>query len=317
MSGENEMMVQHKISFRAAAAVLLAVGGVIFLAVSCAGEKGLPVLAYQDRIADASAILAAEELEENDLFTVMRFSSGSLTAEALITGSADFATMGDAAAVNIASRYPDRIVLLWVHGDGYDRHRLVSRNIPPEKIGVKFGTSTHAALIAWLQNSFPEMYGDMQPQLIDMAPDLQLSALDSGEIDALAASEPTPTIALGKLSDTAAVSLIVEGRQYPVVLVSTRKALEKYPEAAQILFDALMVSSIRVNHAVSNADAEAMETLVDVTGLDNSGLAYSLTHHRFGVFPVDEYLEEMGTLAGFMLESGSISVVPVWSDVVR
>lgn len=310
------MCLNHSRS-RIITAVLLAAAVLIFMSAACSGERNIPVLAYQDRVADASAILAVEFLRDSKQFSFTRFSSGSLTAEALITGSADFATMGDAAAVNIASRYPDSIVLLWVHGDGYDRHRLVSRTAAPERIGVKFGTSTHAALVSWLQSSSLWADGEPLPQLIDMSPDLQLSALDSGEIEALAASEPTPTIALEKVSGTFAVPLIVEGRRYPVFLVSTRRALEKYPEAVQLLYEAMQYSSLRAARASAGGDADALDILVTGTGLDRQKLDNSMRHHRFGLFSIDDYLGEMAELAEFMLGAGSISDVPVWSEVER
>ena len=284
----------------------LILSAVLSATIYSAGKQELPVIAYQDRVGDSAAILAARELSDAGQFEVKRFSSGGLCAEALLSGTADFATMGDAVAVRMASRYPESIVLLGIHGEGAGRHRLVKTTDVPGTIGVKFGTSTHSALLTWLGMQEVNIRNAM---LIDMSPSTQIAALASGEVDALAASEPTPSVAHAKIVETAVASLEVEGRNFPIVLATTRKALEKYPGAAEIIENELMQQA-------ENISGET-DYLSEITGLQDNILLKSLELHNFGYYPVSGYFEELDKLAAFMVEQGNIEAPPVWSMVVR
>lgn len=270
---------------------------------------------------DASAILAAEILEGSGEFAVRRFSSGSLCAETLISGAAQAATMGDSVAVTLASRYPDRVVLLGIHGGGASRHRLVAGVSEPKTIAVKFGTSTHSALIAWLNARGLQEGDPAYPRLVDMAPDMQLSALASGETDALAASEPTPTIAGIKLAARRQegrealrmIPLEASGRAYPLVLVTTRRALQEFPRQIALLKETLERQGERV--AGTSSELEYLPLLSEVTGMDSQVLRESLKYHFFGFFPVTAHREELSSLAEFLRERGVIQDLVDWERV--
>ncbi len=274
-------------------------------ALSAGGSKeSRPLrIAYQDRVGDAAAILSAEELTGDPAFSFTRLSSGSLTAEALISGNADLATMGDAVAVSLASRYPETVVLLGVHGAGAERHQLVSATDRPQTIGVKFGTSTHAALLAWL---------DYEPKLIDLSPDLQTAALASGEIDGLAASEPTPSIALSRIDGVRAYPLSSEGRSFPLVLAASRTAVSQSPERIAKYIESLRESSGKL---VGGVDEASLQRLSEVTALDPSVLRSSLAHHTFSFEPIELHLAELQELAGFLEAEGKIPSAPDWERV--
>ena len=293
----------------------------VFVAIMCAaagfnlsasGQNELPVFAYQDRVGDAAAIIAAEKMKSSGVFDTKRFSSGGLCAEALISGTADAATMGDAVAVKLAARYPENIIFLGVHGEGAQRHRLVRSKRIPDKIAVKFGTSTHAALLAWYENQGIDLNSEGAPELVDMPPSLQISALSSGEVDAIAASEPTPSIALEKICgedcSLEAVTLDSPGRKYPIVLVTTRKSLSKFGDQIKNLENELNISAELID---SN-----MDLLSGITGLDFELLEKSLSYHDFGLKPVQQYQDELDELAGFLLERGAIPEKPDWSAVM-
>ncbi|MBW1902363.1 MAG: ABC transporter substrate-binding protein, partial [Deltaproteobacteria bacterium] len=69
-------------------------------------KKGECIFAYQDRVADAISIIAAEKgfFKEQGLSLVLkRFSSGPECMEALASGSADFGTMGDTTAIIVSA----------------------------------------------------------------------------------------------------------------------------------------------------------------------------------------------------------------------
>ena len=204
--------------------------------------------------------------ENAGMFEFIQFSSGSLSAEALINGGADIASMGDAVAVSLASRYPDKIVLVAVHGTGAGRHRLASAFgdlSDVGSIGIKYGTSTHSALLAWMERS-RVMTGDVS--LIDLSPDLQLSALASGEIDALAASEPTPSIAAQRMNNITVTPIEVEGRSFPVVLVARRSSFLEKKDLIEELVSKIGEKGNRLAESV-RPDSDSMGLLVQETGL--------------------------------------------------
>lgn len=267
-------------------------------------EKSPLKIAYQDRVGDAAAILTASRLADDPAYSFTRLSSGSLTAEALISGTADLATMGDAVAVSLASRYPQTIVLLGVHGAGASRHKLVTRTERPRTIGVKFATSTHAALLAWVEEDV---------RLIDLSPDLQIAALASGQIDALAASEPTGSIALSQIEGVTARPLTVKGRSFPLVLVARRDALKEYPE--QI---ATCIAQLKEAENVFSAELspEVKKTLSEVTGLSEQILVASLLSHEFSYDPIERHLEELSILSEFLLAQQKIPSLPDWDSVI-
>ena len=264
----------------------------------CGGSGESIRFAYQDRVGDAAAIVAADELREDSRFRLYRFSSGALTAEALISGSADVATMGAAAAVALAARYPEMVVLLGVHGSGPSRHKLVSPVPRPGVIGVKFGTSTHAALQAWLH--YPA-------RLVDLPPDMQLAALAAGEVEALAASEPTPLLALARIPGLASYSLEVPGRVYPLVLVASRRVLEDKPSLVNALVGRIAAAGDALIQPLSPATRQLLES---VTGLKGDLLVSSLESHHYGFSPIAGHRSELEELAEFLTAQGKVPAPP-------
>jgi sulfonate transport system substrate-binding protein len=283
----------------------------ISLLVACSPEPEQLNVAYQNRVGDSAAILAAQQLNEDEAFSFSIFSSGSMTAEALLTGSADVATMGDAAAVALASRYPEMIRIIGIHGQGYQRHKIISTTKQPETIAVKFGTSTHAALTAYLKSQTETRV----PELINLSPDLQIDALISGEIEAMAASEPTPSIALEKIIGAYSTPIILEDRNFPLAVVSTRGALEQKPELISEFILALKSASSELKDTES-VSSQTRSLLSEVTGLEPGILMASLAEHQFEFSPPYEYIEELGSLSSFLVIQKQIPNLPDWEKVL-
>ncbi len=191
-------------------------------------------LAYQDRVVDAAVVAAVE----NDLFAKngvkvqgSLFKSGPECTEALIHGGVDLATMGDAAAVILLSSQGKSFSILVAHGGGERRHRVVAKlgvtnpmELQGKRVAVKFGTSTHTGLLKYLAKN------NMQWELIDMSPSLQMTALSAGEVSAIVASEPTPSEAVAKMKGSVIADLGGLGNEYPVVLVASKKWLAQNKE---------------------------------------------------------------------------------------
>jgi len=202
--GENKI-IKFRISIYLIAGFLLFCLAVSF---SCTNKPNTDIqhpirFAYQNRIGSAACIIAVD----NNLFTKeglkiesFRFNSGPACAEALYSGSADIATMGDTTAVIAVAKNPG-LIIIGSHGKGEHRHRMIVKKnsgiktliqIKGKRLAVKKGTSTYGGLLALLSSKGLAL---SELEIIDLAPSQMAEALISGSIDAFVASEPTPSIA--------------------------------------------------------------------------------------------------------------------------
>ncbi len=124
------------------------------------GEEPLR-FAFQNRIGSVLPIIAVEQgffADEGLEVTTQMFSNGPACAEALTSGAADIATMGDTTALIALSRNLP-VQLLFSHASGEHRHRLMVMNptlttiddLRGKRIGVKKGTSTYGGLLKLLR----------------------------------------------------------------------------------------------------------------------------------------------------------------------
>lgn len=183
-------------------------------------------VAYQNRVGSVLPILAVNQgffADQGLQVESQVFSSGPACAEALYSGAADIATMGDTTAVIALSRsLPLR--LLTSHASGEHRHRLMVMNpalrqvsdLRGKRIGVKKGTSTFGGLLALLKQ---HGLTAQDVTLINLSPSTLIEALQAGSIDALAASEPTPSLAEMKGAQQLA-TLGGLGNNYPILLLA-------------------------------------------------------------------------------------------------
>ncbi|ARM30165.1 ABC transporter substrate-binding protein [Prosthecochloris sp. HL-130-GSB] len=269
--------------------------------------------AFQNRTGSALPVIAAEQ----DLFgkeglsvQEFRFSSGPECFEALHTGAADIASMGDAAAVIALSRN-DSFTLIGSHSSGEHRHRIMVRtgenmttpvDLKGKKIGVKKGTSTYGALLKYLDKNNIDR---ASLKIIDLSPPTMTDALLSGAIDAFAASEPTPSAAEAK----GAIQYATLGgllNTYPVVLVARTEVLETRPDDVRKLMKAL--SRARIFLEVSPDSAAGI--MSEVTGLGKHETSRSMSFHSYGLKLDEETITSLDETARFLLSQGTIQSVP-------
>ena len=164
-------------------------------------ERRTVRFAYQDRIADAAAIIAVKKgffEEEGLILKTSVFTSGPACSEAIVSGAADIGTMGDTTGIIAISNFPVKIVAS--HGGGEHRHRIIARNgsginsisdLKGKRVAIKFGTSTYGGFLLFAEKnnlSLDEM------TLIDMKPIDMPAAIAAGSVDAVVASEPSPSL---------------------------------------------------------------------------------------------------------------------------
>lgn len=278
------------------------------------------VFAYQDRVADLASIVAVKlgYFEDEGLkgIRTMMFHSGPACVEALVYGKADFGTMGDTTAILIAaSKQPLKIIA--THGGGENRHRIIARygsgirsikDLVGKKIAVKKGTSTHGGLML-----LAEKYGlDLDPYLIDLDPSSQLTALASGAVDAIVASEPTPSIAEYKKYGYEVATLGGLNNTYPILLVVRSEFAERHPEVVVKVLRAL----IRASRFIHEHPAEAAGILANITGIPVEAVMKAMKYHYYNVTMDPRTVESLESMAKFLRDIGKIEETPDFRRVI-
>ena len=295
--------------------------GLCFFGASCTDTKRKEfIYAYQDRVVDAVSIIAVEKVffRQEGLSLIPRmFSSGPECMEALISGSAAFGTMGDETAIIVGSKKGDSFKIVCALGNGEHRHRIIVSNnsgitkiadLEGRRIGVKKGTSTHGGLV-----QFEKRHGiDINDEMVELPPSLQLTALVAGEIDAIAASEPTPSQAeaggygrelatLGNLNNT-----------YPVLLVVNSDFAKRNPEIVAGVIRALA----RAEAYIKDHFDESAMIISHITGLNAEVTKKAMGYHRYGVILDDETVDGLRATSNFLKEIGNITELPDFDRVV-
>jgi len=156
-------------------------------------------ITYSNKV-DYEPFIVAEELgyfEEEDLnVTTLVVSGGIQSAEAIMTGAADVGAMGDAPATQLLDKNTDAmIVCRYSGGEGMHRYIaqediLTPKDLEGKKVGIQMGSSTHGSFMQWADANGISM---SDVTLVPMNPADMPSAMETGQIDAMAGSEPWPT----------------------------------------------------------------------------------------------------------------------------
>jgi sulfonate transport system substrate-binding protein len=281
---------------------------------SPAGAEPPPIrLAYQDRIGSALCIVSVEKnffQEAGVPIEAFRFNNGPACAEAMFSGSADVATMGDTTAIIAAARdLPVSIIAS--HGSGEHRHRLVVAGNSPitridqlagKTVGVKKGTSTYGGFLAFL--AARRMPAE-SIRLIDMRPAEMPDALQAGSIDAFVASEPTPSLAElhGARQLTTLGGL---GNNYPVMILAGNQLLEQRPAMVRNLLGALH----RAERFIRENPKETETILARATGLPADLVERSMALHEYRLVLDEPVLASLEDTAEFLRSQGIIDRLP-------
>jgi len=260
-------------SLLAGSTLMLAVSFLLLYPIQAASGQTLELrLAYGKKIQYAPQIIAAELNFFKDaglLIQPLILSTGPQAAEALITGAADAAAMGDAPAVfAAASGLPIKIVA--AYGASEHMHRIVAAagsgihmapDLKGKRVAIQFGTSTYGAFLLFCRKHGIEK---TDITLINLSPTDMPAAMQSGQIDAAVGSEPWP----GNIEETVAgsypvTSLAGLGNEYPHVMVISGKLISRHPEAVTALLRALN----RAIDMINQQPQQAAAIIARVTGV--------------------------------------------------
>lgn len=301
---------------------LLFLGLVLFCA-ACGGAKPsadvVPTcrLAWTSKGYYAPAFLASRQgwfdttkVKVEDV--VLGMSAGIAAAEALQSGSADVAVMGDTPAlICLTKSIPCVLVCAYESSDRM--HTIITgpgtaitapADLSGKCLGVQFGSSTHGGVLLYLAHH------GLAPKavtLVNLPQKDLIEALASRSIDALAASDPTPLLAVDKIAGARELACLSGlGNDYPLVMVATRKFADAHPEAIRAI-----VTGLRRSVDWINADpAAAAVATAAVTG-DSPALEEKL-FRRMGwqVRLDDAVFRSLDQTAAFLHRQGKIARLP-------
>ena len=239
-------------------------------------------------------------------------SAGIAAAEALVSGSADVSVMGDVPAVfALASQRP--CVLIAAYGGGETMHSIVvsgasgiasARDLAGKRLGVQFGSSTHGAVYLYLKANALD---PSAVTLVNIPQGSLVEALISGDIDALAASEPTPSLALDRISGSRSLATLGGlGNNYPLMMVASKEFAENHPEAIRALVRGTRRAVDHINANPEKAGAE----LSAATGAPASIETAALRALQWDVRMDDAVLSSLEQTAVFLHGLGRLKNVP-------
>lgn len=239
-------------------------------------------------------------------------SAGIAGAEALVSGSADVAVMGDVPAL-IALASKRDCVLVAAYGGGETMHTIIAgpkahlsapADLVGKRVGVQFGSSTHGAVYGYLRRNGVD---PATVHLVNMPQKDLIDGLTSGSLDALAASEPTPTLALAKVPGSHALACLSGlGNAYPLLIVATRAFATAHPEAVRAV-----IRGTEKAVAWINADPEAAGAATAVvTGAPAAVETAMFRKMAWQVRLDDQVVDSLNMTANFLHRIGKLAAVP-------
>lgn len=302
------------------AALVVTVSAAVVLTRSGDAEvDGALRFAYQNRVGSGLCIIAVENgyfQAEGLQLRTFRFNSGPACAEALYSGSADIATMGDTTAVITVSR-DDRFRIIASHGAGEHRHRIVVRGndpigrpeeLPGRRVAVKKGTSTYGGLLAFCAERNIDI---ASIDVVDMRPQEMPDALVSGSVDAFVASEPTPSLAEARGARELA-TLGGLGNSYPLLVVARAEYLREHPREVAAFLQAMH----RAEGFIAEQPADAVVILSRVTGLSADATRRAMDRHLYRLVLDGKTRRSLESTARFLREEGAVDRLPDWDTVL-
>ncbi|MGC9316429.1 MAG: ABC transporter substrate-binding protein [Armatimonadota bacterium] len=281
-------------------------------------EARRPVTArftYSEKTCYAPVIVAVERglyAEEGLKIEKQVVTGGIESAEAITTGQADLAALGDAPAVICMSRSP-KVKLLAPLGDGERMHRIVVRSdagidepadLAGRRLAVQHGSSTHGALLLYLKKHNVD---PASVTFVSLSPRDFPEAMSSGQIDAAAGSAPWPQNVLATC-DNAELFANLEGlgNTYPVVILVRGEFGSEHPEAARAVVRATQAAA----DWIDDHPQETAELLSRRSGVEPDREREMLNDYRFGTDLTRSVIDSLEMTAHFLKDQGRIDEVP-------
>lgn len=302
-----------------AVVVIAAVSVAFLLMPSGEGEMDL-TLVYSEKMNYETLMVANAKGYYDDVglnVTSKIVTGGIQAAEAIVTGSADVAAMGDAPAVQLISKGIGAKIIGRIAG-AEGMHRIISdvnitepKDLEGQKVGMQQSSSSHGAFLQWCTAN--DVNTD-NVTFIYLNPSYLAEAMYSGEIDAMVGSEPwainTENLCGDSVHELGNSSGL--GSSFPIVLVASQKALAEKGEVLSRLLEALEMANDHINEDWN----DSMAICASLTGLsvDDQSKGSALQYFELGFNATD--VQSMTMTALGLMDFGKITAVPIIMDHV-
>ncbi len=299
--------------------VIAAAGAAMLLMPSNEDKMGLTV-AYSEKMNYETLMVANDKGYFDDVglnVTPAIVTGGIQAAEAIVTGSADVAAMGDAPAVQLISKGIGAKIIGRIAG-AEGMHRIISdvnitapEDLNGKKVGMQQSSSSHGAFIQWCDANDVNT-GNLT--FVYLNPSYLAEAMYSGEIDAMVGSEPwainTENLCGGSVHELGSSSGL--GSSFPIVLVASHKAISEKGEALSRLLEAMDMANDHINAEWN----DSMAICASLTGLsfDDQSKGSGLQFFELGFNATD--VQSITMTAMGLVDFGKINAVPVIMDHV-
>jgi sulfonate transport system substrate-binding protein len=244
--------------------------------------------------------------------------AGIQAAEALTSGSADIAVMGDAPAIiAAASGVPVKIIASY--GGGERMHRLIAgpksaittpAGLKGKRVGIQMGSSTHGAFLLFLDKN--GLSAD-DLVLVPLNPSDMPEAMLANQIDAGVGSEPWPSNIEERVEGSSEVATLANlGNNYPLVMLVTARYAQAHPEA---VLAALRATLQAVDLMHTDPD-RAAGLIAEATGVPVERERRIMDTLEWGVVLDDATINSLQQTADFLYSQGKTQSLPDWDKVV-
>lgn len=296
--------------------------GVIFLALflplqAGSEEKGVVIkLCYPNKAQYAPFIIAKETdaWKKNGLTVkdIVIGGGGIEAAEALVAGEADIAAMGDVPALIALSRNRNlKILTSFMTSD--NMHRIIvsqasgiakPSDLIGKKIAVHAGSSTHGGLLLYLRKNGIDQKDVL---FIPIPPQYFPEAMQKGEVDAIAGSEPWPQNVLDKNQTARRLATLADlGNHYPHIILTRDDFVKSHPEEGKVFLRVIAEMEILLR----DRPEEAARLIARATGRTWEKELAAISEIQWNV-GMDETIEKSLTqTAEFLLAEGKLKKLP-------
>ncbi|UCC69142.1 MAG: aliphatic sulfonate ABC transporter substrate-binding protein [Armatimonadota bacterium] len=278
-------------------------------------------LAYGKKIHYAPQIIALKQgyfADAGLAIDAKAVQAGIQAAEALTSGSADVAVMGDAPGIiAAASGMPVKIVA--AYGGGENMHRIVAApksgirsaaDLKGKRVGIQMGSSTHGGLLLFLEKN--GLSAD-DLKLIPLNPSDMPEAMLTNQIDAGVGSEPWPSNIEERVEGSYEVATLSRlGNNYPLVMLVTERYAQEHPEA---VLATLRATKKAVDFMHRSPD-EAAELIAQATGVPVARERRIMDTLEWEVVLDDATVNSLKQTADFLHSQSKISTLPDWDKVI-
>lgn len=323
------LRLPRKLSRAVKIAIALAALGCVW---GCGGEGAKPSepsaeeptvlrLAYGKKIHYAPQIVALKKgyFEEQNLSVDPKaVQAGIQAAEALTSGSADVAVMGDAPGIiAAASGMPVKIVA--AYGGGENMHRIVAArrsgirsaaDLKGKRVGIQMGSSTHGGFLLFLEKN------GLSPsdlKLVPLNPSDMPEAMLTKQIDAGVGSEPWPSNIEERVEGSYEVATLSGlGNTYPLVMLVTERYAVEHPEA---VVAALRATQKAVNFMHRSPD-EAAGLIAEASGVPVARERKIMDTLEWSLVLDGATVDSLKQTAGFLHAQEKIQKIPDWEKAL-